>query len=151
MFGLSLAEVAVVAVVALIVLGPDKLPAVMRGLAKGYRQLARLRTEFSKAVEENLGPELTGLKPEMDKLARLRIENPLAGALAAKVIEPARPVTPPPGPPDPIIASAPDAPIITSAPDAPMTTPSPVDPAPATTPAGPATEGSPSPPSPGVF
>ncbi|MDR1309918.1 MAG: twin-arginine translocase TatA/TatE family subunit [Deltaproteobacteria bacterium] len=56
MFGLSLAEIGVIMVVALLVLGPGQLPTVMRTLAKAYRQLARLRAELSRTVEDSLGP-----------------------------------------------------------------------------------------------
>jgi sec-independent protein translocase protein TatB len=56
MFGFSLSEAAVVAVVALVVLGPDKLPKVVRAMARGYAYLGRLRTEFNKIVAENLKP-----------------------------------------------------------------------------------------------
>jgi sec-independent protein translocase protein TatB len=113
-FGLSMAEVAVVAVVALIFLGPDKLPVVMRGLAKVYRQLARLRTEFSKAVADNLGPELGSLKPEMERLAdwRVDLKKPVPTLLADKAKEavlgagrPAetpRPAAPPEAPGGPV-------------------------------------------------
>ena len=89
MFGFSLAEAGVIAVVALIVLGPDKLPAVMRGVAKLYRQLGKLRTEFSKAVEEGLGPELASLKPEMSKLSQMKVDfkKPISSILADKAKE----------------------------------------------------------------
>ena len=89
MFGFSLAEAGVIAVVALIVFGPDKLPAVMRGLAKLYRQLGKLRTEFSKAVEEGLGPELASLKPEMSKLSQMKVDfkKPIYSILADKAKE----------------------------------------------------------------
>ncbi|MDR0620260.1 MAG: twin-arginine translocase TatA/TatE family subunit [Deltaproteobacteria bacterium] len=56
MFGFSLAEVAVILTVALIALGPDKLPQVARSLAKVYGRLIRLKAEFAKAVEENVSP-----------------------------------------------------------------------------------------------
>jgi Sec-independent protein translocase protein TatA len=123
-----MAEAAVIAVVALLFLGPEKLPTVMRGLAKVYRQLSRLRTEFSKAVEDGLGPELRGLKPEMDKLKNLRVDigKPLPRLLADKAKnavlnpKPAK-VTPPP---QATMASRP--PVAPKAPPAPAE--SPIDP-----------------------
>jgi Sec-independent protein translocase protein TatA len=80
-----MAEAAVIAIVALVLLGPDKLPAVMRGAAKAYRRLSRLRSELSKAFEEGLGPELKELKglkelkPGLGDLAGLKadLEKPL--------------------------------------------------------------------------
>jgi TatA/E family protein of Tat protein translocase len=56
MFGLSLAEVAVILTVALIVFGPDKLPGLARSLAKAYGRLLKLKAEFAKAVEDNVAP-----------------------------------------------------------------------------------------------
>jgi sec-independent protein translocase protein TatB len=77
MFGLSMAELVVVAVVALIVLGPEKLPTVMRTLAKAYAQLGRLKAEFNRAVEANLAPlqkeldlEKKKWTPELGKLTK---------------------------------------------------------------------------------
>lgn len=81
MFGLSLAELAVVAVVALIFLGPDKLPAVLRQLAKGYRQLAKIRAEVSRAVEKELKPELERLTPEADGLKKIQAASAPKGLL----------------------------------------------------------------------
>jgi sec-independent protein translocase protein TatB len=56
MFGLSLAELAVILTVALVVLGPDKLPEVVRFLGRAYGQLLKFKAEFTKTVEENIAP-----------------------------------------------------------------------------------------------
>ncbi|MDR2302348.1 MAG: twin-arginine translocase TatA/TatE family subunit, partial [Deltaproteobacteria bacterium] len=64
MFGFSLAEVAVILTVALIVLGPDKLPKVARTLAKVYGHLGRFKAEFTKTIEENMVPLDTSKWPE---------------------------------------------------------------------------------------
>lgn len=89
MFGLSMAEVAVVAIVALVFLGPDKLPAVMKGLVKVLRHLGKLRAEFSKAIDDGLGPELKSLKPEMEKLGQMRVDfkKPISQLVADKAKE----------------------------------------------------------------
>jgi len=50
-FGLSLTEIGVVAVVALLVLGPEKLPGAMRGLGRIYAQFSRLMTEFHRIID----------------------------------------------------------------------------------------------------
>lgn len=82
MFGFSLAEMTVVALVALILLGPEKLPQVMRAVARGYAQLARIKAEFSRAVEANLAPlapldprnwreEIKKTAPEIDEIMGL--------------------------------------------------------------------------------
>jgi Sec-independent protein translocase protein TatA len=54
MFGLSAAEAAVIVLVALVVLGPDKLPGALRALAKGWAALTRLRTEFDRVVTSEM-------------------------------------------------------------------------------------------------
>ncbi|MDR1656598.1 MAG: twin-arginine translocase TatA/TatE family subunit [Deltaproteobacteria bacterium] len=68
MFGLSMAEVVVIAVVALVVLGPEKLPTIIKQAAKGYRKLSAIRTEFSKALTENFGQEAETLKQTAQSL-----------------------------------------------------------------------------------
>ncbi|MDR1545565.1 MAG: twin-arginine translocase TatA/TatE family subunit [Deltaproteobacteria bacterium] len=73
MFGLSMSEVAVVALVALVALGPDKLPVVMRTLAKGWAALAKLKTEFNKAVAANLAE----LEPDKKRLGLDKLESQL--------------------------------------------------------------------------
>jgi sec-independent protein translocase protein TatB len=101
-----MAEVAVIACVALVVLGPDKLPTVMRQLAKIYRRLSVVREEFSRALSESLGPEAESLKdaakttlntssaiksltktPSLKELSKLKseLEKPLE-VLSEKVI-----------------------------------------------------------------
>jgi sec-independent protein translocase protein TatB len=99
MFGFSLAEITVVALVALILLGPERLPQVMRMLAKGYMQLTRIRSEFGKAMEANLAPldpkkwadevkkiapeieEIKGLGDEVKKMAAASLEATTPSAL----------------------------------------------------------------------
>lgn len=45
MFGISLTEILVIAVIALVVVGPQKLPGMLRTLGQGIRKLRRLTTE----------------------------------------------------------------------------------------------------------
>ncbi|MDR3205011.1 MAG: twin-arginine translocase TatA/TatE family subunit [Deltaproteobacteria bacterium] len=89
MFGLSMAEVIVAATVALVLLGPDKLPKVMRALARLYAYLGKIKDEFNKAVEANLAPlekekflpeleNLKNLKPEMEKTLSSLLGSPQA-------------------------------------------------------------------------
>jgi Sec-independent protein translocase protein TatA len=54
MFGLSLAELAVILTVALIVLGPGKLPEVARHLAKAYGHLLKLNAEFTRTLDDSI-------------------------------------------------------------------------------------------------
>lgn len=50
MFGLGWSEIFVIAIVALLVVGPDKLPEVARSLAKGLRQAQRLMNEVRNTI-----------------------------------------------------------------------------------------------------
>jgi sec-independent protein translocase protein TatB len=53
-FGLSWAEATVIAVVTLVLLGPEKLPSVIRLIAKFYSFLMKVKADFTKVVEDNL-------------------------------------------------------------------------------------------------
>jgi len=54
MFGLSFWEIALVLVVALIVLGPKRLPQLAKSVGKGLRELRRASTDLRSAIEEPL-------------------------------------------------------------------------------------------------
>lgn len=52
MFGLSLAEMAVIIVVALVIIGPKELPTVVRAVMRTVGQLRELGSEFRKNFDE---------------------------------------------------------------------------------------------------
>lgn len=52
MFGLGGSEVLVIALVALLVFGPGKIPEVVRTIARGYKELAKLRQQVDSTVAE---------------------------------------------------------------------------------------------------
>ena len=54
MFGLSIWEVAMILVVALLVLGPKRLPAVIRSLSKAMHALQRTSSDVRRAIAEPL-------------------------------------------------------------------------------------------------
>lgn len=54
MFGLSIWEVAMILVVALLVLGPQRLPAVIRSLSKAMHALQRTSSDVRRAIAEPL-------------------------------------------------------------------------------------------------
>ncbi|MBK6848535.1 MAG: twin-arginine translocase TatA/TatE family subunit [Proteobacteria bacterium] len=54
MFGLSFSELTAIAVVALIVLGPRRLPALAKGLGEALRQLRRASADLRGAVDQPL-------------------------------------------------------------------------------------------------
>ncbi len=65
MFGIGFAELVLVLVVALLVVGPDKLPGFARSIAKGYNQLKRAGNDIKRSVADiDLGSTLTGLDDE---------------------------------------------------------------------------------------
>jgi sec-independent protein translocase protein TatA len=54
MFGIGLPEVMVILAVALIVLGPQRLPEVARMLGRAYAQLRRASEEFQQTIRQDL-------------------------------------------------------------------------------------------------
>jgi Sec-independent protein translocase protein TatA len=52
MFGVSFQELAIVALFALVLLGPDRIPQVARGLARAYRELTRVRRHVDTTLGE---------------------------------------------------------------------------------------------------
>jgi sec-independent protein translocase protein TatB len=61
MFDIGLPEFAVLALVALFVFGPDRLPDVARQAGKFVRQLKQLATSARTQISEELGPEFADL------------------------------------------------------------------------------------------
>jgi TatA/E family protein of Tat protein translocase len=77
MFGLGGSEVLVIALVALLVFGPGRIPEVVRTIARGYKELARLRQQVDSTVAElrqdiNLSAELEDLSPRPAALSQPR-------------------------------------------------------------------------------
>ena len=54
MFGIGLPEIIIIAVVALIFIGPDKLPGVLRSIGKGLVELKRATTDVRSTVQEEM-------------------------------------------------------------------------------------------------
>jgi Sec-independent protein translocase protein TatA len=51
-FGVSFQELAIVALIALVLLGPDRIPQVARGLARAYRELTKVRRHVDTTLGE---------------------------------------------------------------------------------------------------
>ena len=83
MFGLGFGEILIILVLALVLLGPQKLPEVAKQLGKGFR-------DFKKATDDLKGQFEQELYADERKAARPRIAPPTASA----------PV--PAGPPEPV-------------------------------------------------
>ena len=62
MFGVGLPEFAVIALVAVIVFGPDRLPELARQAGRFVRQVRNLATSAQNQLRDELGPEYADLK-----------------------------------------------------------------------------------------
>ena len=62
MFGIGLPEMIIIAVVALIFIGPDKLPGVLRSIGKGLVELKRATSDVRSTVQE----EMQKIEDEME-------------------------------------------------------------------------------------
>jgi sec-independent protein translocase protein TatB len=62
MFGLSFGEIAIIAVLALLLLGPDRLPDAMKTLGKGMRDLRKATEDLKDQVEREIYTDDTGKK-----------------------------------------------------------------------------------------
>jgi Sec-independent protein secretion pathway components len=54
MFGIGLPEMIIIAIVALIFIGPDKLPGVLRSIGKGLVELKRATSDVRFTVQEEM-------------------------------------------------------------------------------------------------
>jgi Tat protein translocase TatB subunit len=66
-FGLGLPELLVVGVLALIFIGPEKLPGVIRDLMSFYRQVRSLGTEWREQVEREIGADLRSFSQDVNQ------------------------------------------------------------------------------------
>lgn len=94
MFGIGLPELLVVAVVALLVLGPARLPELARSLGKGLAEFRRassdLRSSLMDATQEAREP-LEEMQRELREATRLPPEAPDKPSAALAPAEPAEP------------------------------------------------------------
>ena len=73
MFGVGLPEMAVIALVAVIVFGPDRLPDYARQAGRMLRQLRRFAQAAQQDLRNELGPEYADLKlTDLDPRAAIR-------------------------------------------------------------------------------
>jgi sec-independent protein translocase protein TatB len=54
MFGLSFGEIVIIAIVALLLLGPDRLPEAAKTLGKGLREIRRATDDLKDHVEQEI-------------------------------------------------------------------------------------------------
>ncbi len=74
MFGIGLPEMILIMALALIVVGPDKLPDLARSLAKGLMELKKTAEGLKKSFEEEGNP-LDDIKPDLEDAAKSLKQN----------------------------------------------------------------------------
>ena len=90
-------EIVVIVVVALLVLGPDKLPGLMRTIGKATKELRRASTEFQRSINTDIEDENTSkplVSPPQDVMPDTLPPDPTAQTVAqASVTLPAEPAS----------------------------------------------------------
>lgn len=69
MFGIGLPELIVIFAIALIVVGPDKLPGLAKSVAKTLMELKKTAEDFKDSLNEEANP-LLDIKPELENAAK---------------------------------------------------------------------------------
>ena len=95
MFNISATELLVIAVVALLVLGPDKLPDAMRKLGRATREIRRLTSGFEAELRDALSEPVETPKPTASEPTTASTDAPAAAAPPANPT--AMPEPPSPG------------------------------------------------------
>jgi sec-independent protein translocase protein TatB len=134
MFDISWGKLVIIGVVALLVIGPKELPAVLRMVGQWMGKMRRMASEFQGQFQEAMREaemadlkksfdettsglqstfDTTGIKSEIDKL----IEDPLAAAQAPENVATSDPSATPATPADPVaLGTAPAAPAVDAPP-----------------------------------
>lgn len=61
-------EILFIAVVALLLFGPDKLPQYLRELGKFYAEIRKAQREFEREINKNMAPDIPAKKAPSDKV-----------------------------------------------------------------------------------
>ena len=99
MFGMGMGELIVILIVALLVLGPDKLPEAAKAISKGVRELRKQTRVVQDTIEqdEQLGATVRDLKSMLrGEEPRPVIKPPMHGPVGRAAIEPTPATSPAP-------------------------------------------------------
>lgn len=75
MFGIGMSEMILICALALIVVGPDKLPELARSIAKGVMELKKTASGLKESLTDELGPAIDSVKPELQEASKALHEN----------------------------------------------------------------------------
>jgi sec-independent protein translocase protein TatB len=92
-FGLSLEHLGILLVAALFVLGPERLPGAVSGVARAVRRAREFAAGAQEQLEAELGPEFEQVRKPLQELRALREFDP------RHLLDTGPPPPPPPAPP----------------------------------------------------
>ncbi len=86
MFGIGSTELLIIVVVALIVIGPQKLPQMMRSLGKGMAEFKRMSSSVTETLDKEIKDAEKGLKEQelKERLAKEKAAREKAEAVLAE-------------------------------------------------------------------
>lgn len=111
MFGLSIEKIIVLAVVALFVLGPDRLPAAAAWIGHTVRRGKTVLADAQHRIQDELGPDYDRIREPLQELRaplqELRSLRDPRRALLNNLLDPPAPSPPPPAAGPPTVSTPP--------------------------------------------
>lgn len=74
MFGIGMPELVIIMVIALVVMGPQKLPELARSLGKGLAEFKRASNDFKRSMDEEAGDAEEKQRPAREVAAKEVVE-----------------------------------------------------------------------------